>query len=169
MNFYKSFYLIVLFFVCSTIYGCNSLPSDLQERKNDINNLYKELKEKELSASRKNDYDELIQNYTSLRNQIVSYTDDANSRGYDKNNDKIIGEIDRKLSEFKNLASSLSNNDFHICSICGRPFKGNGYEEVSEGVWQPCHEPYQCQICSVECGITHTRKMNGLIDSITRL
>ena len=50
------------------------------------------------------------------------------------------------------------------CSVCGKDIAGNGYEEVSEGVWKPCHEPTRCQICSPECGMKHTRQINSIIN-----
>jgi hypothetical protein len=54
----------------------------------------------------------------------------------------------------------------HSCSICDREFVGRGYEEVADGIWQPCQEPYQCFICSRSCGLKHTQKMNSLIRSL---
>jgi hypothetical protein len=52
------------------------------------------------------------------------------------------------------------------CSICGRTFTHHGYEEISEGVWKPCQEPYQCQICSPECGMKHTNEMNRIMNQV---
>jgi hypothetical protein len=59
-----------------------------------------------------------------------------------------------------------SNVIYNQCSICGRKFTGNGFEEVSEGVWKPCQEPYQCYICSQECGMKHTAQMNALLNKL---
>ncbi|MDB5228912.1 MAG: hypothetical protein JWN78_3105 [Bacteroidota bacterium] len=54
----------------------------------------------------------------------------------------------------------------NTCSICGRKFKGNGYEEASEGIWKPCSYPYQCYVCSPECGRKHTAEVNKLLDKV---
>ena len=67
-----------------------------------------------------------------------------------------------------NSPTSSSNNgsnyvSYTKCSICGRQFTGNGYEEVSDGVWKLCKDGEQSYICSPECGMVHTRKMNELM------
>jgi hypothetical protein len=52
----------------------------------------------------------------------------------------------------------------NTCSICNRSFTGNGYEEVSDGVWRMCQDPYQCPVCSKACGMKHTREMNKYLN-----
>ena len=54
-----------------------------------------------------------------------------------------------------------STSDGNTCIICGRKFYGLGYEEVSDGVWQQSTSN-QYFICSAECGLKHTRKINNL-------
>lgn len=78
---------------------------------------------------------------------------------------------DRKREEWRNELKPLNNKEdklqtdnSNVCSICNRTFKGKGYEEVSDGVWKECEEPYQCYICSKACGLKHTRKMNNLVN-----
>lgn len=53
------------------------------------------------------------------------------------------------------------------CSQCAKLISGRGFEELSEGIWKPCKEPYQCQVCSPECGRKHTAEMNSLMDSLS--
>jgi hypothetical protein len=57
----------------------------------------------------------------------------------------------------------------NTCEICNREFEGLGYEEVSDGVWEPCKEPYQCFVCSPSCGRKHTGNMNNLVEEAERL
>ena len=78
---------------------------------------------------------------------------------------------DRKRDEWRNELKPLNNKEdklqtdnSNVCSICNRTFKGKGYEEVSDGVWKECQEPYQCYICSKACGLKHTSKMNNLVN-----
>jgi hypothetical protein len=59
--------------------------------------------------------------------------------------------------------AQFENNKTNECTICGYDFKGNGYEEISDGVWERCNEPYQCYICSPACGRKHTQKMNSYL------
>lgn len=73
--------------------------------------------------------------------------------------------INNKINNNSSNAQTSSNN---TCAVCGRQFVGNGYEEVSDGVWKQCREPYQCPICSKQCGMKHTAKMNGYINGNTR-
>lgn len=51
----------------------------------------------------------------------------------------------------------------NVCTVCGKKFSGKGYEEVADGVWEQCKEPYQCYICSAFCGRIQTKKMNELV------
>ena len=51
------------------------------------------------------------------------------------------------------------------CSICGREFSHNGYQEVSEGVWERLSDPYQSMICSESCGLKHTREWDKIRNS----
>lgn len=55
----------------------------------------------------------------------------------------------------RSTTTEVSDNT-NQCSVCGRTFSGKGYQEVTEGVWKPCEDPYQCQICSAACGMKHT-------------
>lgn len=160
---------IILLISYISFTGCNSLPADLQSRKDECIRKVNQLADKEKTASGNSDYKQLTEDYTNLKNEIVSYTADCNSRGISKENDKLINEIDGKISKFKSLSASsdsYSSGSSTICSICGRKFAGNGYEEVSDGVWKTCSNQYQCQICSPSCGMKHTAKMNGIINSL---
>jgi uncharacterized protein (UPF0333 family) len=65
-----------------------------------------------------------------------------------------------------NSESASNSTSTFYCSVCGKQITGSGYEEVSNGVWQPCNYPYQCQICSPECGKKHTAEMNSLMDKV---
>lgn len=68
-------------------------------------------------------------------------------------------------SNTRSEQSSQNNSEVeNTCTICNRTFTGKGYEEVSNGVWRLCEEPYQCYICSKSCGMKHTRQMNNLIN-----
>ena len=87
-------------------------------------------------------------------------------------NDKIKRDNHKEQIEtYENYSNKSSeqqtqgnSEQLNTCSICNRSFSGKGYEEVSEGVWEPCQEPYQCFICSKSCGLKQTRKMNNLIN-----
>ena len=56
---------------------------------------------------------------------------------------------------------SPSTTDGNTCSVCGKKFYGLGYEEVSDGVWRQSTSN-QYFICSEDCGLKATRKMNNL-------
>lgn len=63
--------------------------------------------------------------------------------------------------------NEISTNDEESdwqCSICGKTFKGPGYEAVAEGVWKLCKEPMQCLICSPSCGRKHDANINKLLN-----
>ena len=78
-------------------------------------------------------------------------------------------EQNKELDEYSENSSIYNNQtteSTNTCSICDKTFTGNGYEEVSDGVWKPCKESYQCYICSKSCGMKHTRQMNNLVNGI---
>ena len=79
-----------------------------------------------------------------------------------KEDEKWRNELNSTAPAKKDKQQSDNNN---ICEICHRSFKGRGYEEVSDGIWKLCQEPYQCYICSKSCGLKHTREMNGFLNT----
>jgi hypothetical protein len=80
-----------------------------------------------------------------------------------------------KIFGFKNVFNSKgsysdnsnSENSMHECSICGKRFKGPGYEEVSHGNWKLCEEPYQCFVCSPACGKKHTSNWDEILEEVS--
>jgi hypothetical protein len=155
--------LYVLFgFLCITLSGCNDLPADLQSRKDACVSKLEDLRSREKIATSM-DYKELAEEFSTLLAAVKSYTEDCIKRGFPKDNNKLYKELNEKITKYKELAAQSENNNTNECSICGHDFKGNGYEEVSDGVWERCNEPYQCYICSPACGRKHTQKMNSYI------
>ncbi len=87
-----------------------------------------------------------------------------------------FGSGDSKTSENNSSSNNTSNDapssssesatidNTNTCNICGKEFTGKGYEEVSEGVWQPCKDPNQCFICSRNCGLQSTRNMDKILE-----
>lgn len=153
---------MLLFFITS----CEKLPQDLQERKNVNNKKYYELLDLEKNMVENSDYNNLVLEYTNLRNEIISYTAECNERGISKENDRIINEIDEKISKYSKIASGSGNitreYSSNTCSICGNEFHNRGYEEVSEGVWRELEEGNQGQICSPACGRKHNQQFNDV-------
>ena len=96
-------------------------------------------------------YDE---NVFGLKDKITEFfSDDAEKEG----------KVDVSSKDDVDEKPQSGNNNTNECSICGRDFKGNGYEEILDGVWERCKEPYQCYICSPACGRKHTQKMNSYL------
>lgn len=81
----------------------------------------------------------------------------------EQRNESVSNPIEETIQE---LEIQQNSTNLNLCSICGNEFEGRGYEEVSNGVWEECNEPYQCQICSLECGLQHTNNMNGFVEQV---
>lgn len=79
------------------------------------------------------------------------------------NHNQTINQKTEINNSNSNSNTDNLNSSFH-CSICGKIITGRGYKEISNGVWEVCEYPNQCQICSPECGRKHTAEMNTLID-----
>jgi hypothetical protein len=147
------------------ITSCEKLPQDLQERKDANNKKYHELLDQEKNMVENLDYNNLVLEYTNLKNEIISYTADCNERGISKENDRIINEIDGKISKYSELAGSDNQTkeySTNICSICGNEFHNRGYEEVATDVWKELDEGNQGQICSISCGRKHSQQFNDV-------
>ena len=160
-----------VFFLIIIMVGCNTLPEDLQGRRDNANAKIIELSNLDNNATSE-DYDKLLNEYIALKDDIVSYTNECNRRGITKNNDVLIKELEAKISKYENLIAEQTKKSEEekqsttTCSICGREFTGRGYHEVSESVWELCNEPYQCQICSRQCGMKHTKNWEDIEQSI---
>lgn len=158
----KLYLLLTLLFITS----CENLPKDLQERKDANNKKYYELLDQEKNMVENSDYNNLVLEFTNLKNEIISYTTECNERGITKENDRIINEIDEKISKYSKIAGGSGNQtkeySTNICSICGNGFNNRGYEEVSEGVWKELEEGNQGQICSSACGRKHNQQFNDV-------
>ena len=65
----------------------------------------------------------------------------------------------------RNILQESSIPSKTTCSICGNEFEGNGYEEVSDGVWTELKDPFTGTICSASCGRKHTQEFNDIANS----
>ncbi len=54
----------------------------------------------------------------------------------------------------------------NVCNICHKTFSHNGYEEISDGHWVKLSDPYSSSICSVKCGLKHTKEVHDLVDKV---
>jgi hypothetical protein len=154
--------LFILSSLCLVLTSCNNLPTDLQRRKDTCLSKLEDLRSREKVASSA-EYKGLAEEFSVLLHEVKSYTEDCNQRGFPKNNNKLYKELNEKITKYRGLAIESENNNSNECTICGREFKGSGYEEVADGVWERCNESYQCFICSPACGRKHTQKMNSYI------
>lgn len=82
---------------------------------------------------------------------------------YEHRNENVSNPM-QKINQEAVKQHKITNNI--LCSICGIEFEGSGYEEVSNGIWEECNKPYQCQVCSIECGLEHTANMNGFVEQV---
>ena len=88
-------FFFVVFVWC--LIGCT--PSDIEERRIIIVNCNSNLIQKFENVDRNDPYRlrELIGELTSLEKEVKAYTDDANIRGYHKNNDLLISKIEGRI------------------------------------------------------------------------
>ena len=164
-NYLNNCNLFALILFCILFTSCNNLPSDLQSRKDACITKLNDLLGREKNASG-SDYNQLMHEYSELRDEVISYTADCNERGIRKVNDKLVSELNEKISKYKNLINSDNTHNTSICNICGKSFTGSGYEEVSTGIWKVCEYPYQSFICSPSCGEKATSRIKGAINNL---
>jgi hypothetical protein len=162
----SSYFTPVLIIFSIFIASCNNLPRDLQSRKDAINTTYEELAKQEEKAYSVSDYQQLITDYTNLKNEIVSYTAECNRRGISKENKEIIRDINERISNLEGLSdkdnsyssgssssSSSSSYGSKTCSWCGKSFSGTHYTHL--GKMSPCQSSSSSNsigtFCSMKC------------------
>jgi len=96
-------------------------------------------------------------------NDNIMISEDA----YENINNDYLQKISDSLNFRGKYTSKQIEEAVWNCSICGRRIYGRGFQEVSNGVWRPCKEPYQCQICSPECGMRHTQNWQKIEEQIS--
>lgn len=101
-------FLIIISIITSALASCdnNSMPKDLEKRKENINNTIQNLEVEKQNIQSEN-IQTLIEKYTALNNEIKDYTAECNKRGIEKNNDKIINTINGKIDELKSKNKEL--------------------------------------------------------------
>lgn len=162
----RNFFYFILLSFSIFITSCNNLPPDLQSRKDAGNAKYKELAEQEKRASNSYDYEQLVTDYTNYKNEVISYTAECNRRGISKENDKLIDELNGKISKYESLSksnssyssgssssSSSSSYSSQTCSWCGKSFSGSHYTHL--GKMADCYSTTSSSsigtYCSMKC------------------
>ena len=84
---------------------------------------------------------------------------------FERRESKNDSNTEQSQNSTGNNSNSTNEESFkNTCTICGKLFTGKGYTEVRDGVWEKCVD-LQCPICSQTCGMKHTNKMNGYVNS----
>ena len=94
------FFVLILLF---TLAGCNDLPDDLQQMKDDCNSRIEELLTLEDRASTIFDYKILAEQFKNLKSDMITYDNECNSRGYKKDNQKTIDKISKRIVKYEKL------------------------------------------------------------------
>ena len=112
-RFFKS--SVIFLFLSFLMESCNSLPPDLQIRKDTINTkigeLYKKLENLEkYEANNSSAHESIISEYKELKNECISYDSEKDRRGISRNkkkDDERIASLDKKIDK---LSSSLESS-----------------------------------------------------------
>jgi hypothetical protein len=107
---------IFLFLILLIFISCDNLPDDLQVRKDEVNLKIDELLLLEKTASNITDYQTLVENSKSIKSEVIDYTEECNSRGYEKENSKILYKLSTIISKYEKLIE-LENSKINENSI----------------------------------------------------
>ncbi len=89
------------------------------------------------------------------------YRCDENNLTKNQSNESSIE--DNNGDDIPNKNESISEpEEPTTCSVCGKSFYGNGYEEQMDGSWKELSDDYQGTICSLSCGRKHAQQMNDI-------
>lgn len=94
--------LLTVWTLCALLASCgnNSMPEDLESRKENINKTM-DILSKERENVKSKDIQALVDKYLALNNEIKNYTAECNKRGFEKNNDESINSINQVIEELK--------------------------------------------------------------------
>ena len=147
---FVSFCLVAIILLFSCNQTPSSMPADLESRKSEINVRLE-------NANHKwdiKDYDGLTNEYKTLKKNIIEYTAVCNSQGYPKNNDKLISEIETKITSIEtsdiagdsknslNSNSSNSNTNGNSCSDEDAYRLGEQYAQSQRNLIADCDYLY---------------------------
>lgn len=160
-------FLIIAVIVVSTLKGKEPLPPHIEKARVNLNQLMDEVatyEENNPYSDNKTMYGKYLnlQEQTNGYKKLLSGVNLMDRYNYDF--ERIVNE---RTQHYLGLAIQInsrnnSRNNSHTCRICNKQFYGNGYQEVSWGNWKPCKEPYQCFICSPDCGNKNTKTWNDI-------
>jgi hypothetical protein len=90
------------------LFSCNNLPPDLKARIDTINEKFTKIKEREKTIHNSiPEYQKLVNDYTSLRDELIKYKDDANSRDISIDDDALMIQLDNKITEFQGMIPEI--------------------------------------------------------------
>jgi hypothetical protein len=100
MKKYNEILIICIVIAIITSCGRKSMPEDLERKKERLNNTVLALG-KERDNAKSEDFQALADKYAAVKNELENYTAECNKRGIEKNNDKVIQQINEIIEELK--------------------------------------------------------------------
>lgn len=155
--------LVAVIFIFSVLNNKEEpLPPEVEYARNSINNHYNRVYDY-IKNHPYADAQTMYFKFLSLQNETYEYKEKLKSVDrLERYNYDFEKEVVAQTEYFLNQASITNSPKTRVCSICNNSFYGRGYQEVSQGIWRECQEPYQCSICSPACGIKHSQNWNNI-------
>lgn len=86
--------------------------------------------------------------------------------GESKSSDSSSGTVETTSKVPASVKDNSKEQKTTTCEFCGKEFIGRGYQMISEGVCEPCKEPYQSFLCSPECAMGNNKKTTEKFNEI---
>lgn len=167
MNRIRKFYTLLLFFFTIVISCKEALPPNIERARVTLNNSYDNVIAYEKNTSKSN-VDILHEKYYYLEEQTLKYRKLlSDSNLIDRYNYDFEAFVKERAEFYLNKSvDKRVTIKTNTCNICNRKFLGRGYHESSNRIWSKCKEPYQCFICSPNCGRKHNGNWDRIYDEL---
>ena len=108
-NFTIYFFSVLLLLIFSS---CEE-PSDIKNKRVELYNLKSQLfsRYNSINKSDVNEMSNVVDEFITLKNKVVQYTENANSRGYEKKNSLWISQIDGYVNNLKEVIDDIHQKE----------------------------------------------------------
>ena len=90
------------------ITACNKIPEDLQKRKDNLSEQNESLGKRYDTETNTSNYQDLINDYSSFKQEILDYTNECNKRGIEKENNELIAQVEDRINKLKEKLLKMS-------------------------------------------------------------
>lgn len=134
--------------ICIICVSCDTMPDDLEARKEYINQHLTEISERFEKANGTKEFKAIKKDYLAIKDSVINYTRDCNKRGIEKNNDEAVASIESSLKLVENRLVEIMRNrplgtwsyssggiNYHLQILASGRWISEGFQGYASGNW----------------------------------